>query len=43
MMFKMAFKVTSDLSEENENIQFQLTDELIEQVELLVEEQNARN
>ncbi len=30
------------MAEENENIQFQLSDELIEQVELLVEEQNDK-
>jgi len=30
------------LSEENENIQFQLTDELIEQVELFIEKQNDK-
>lgn len=32
----------SKILEENENIQFQLTDELIEQVELLVEQQNDK-
>ncbi|SHI74773.1 magnesium transporter [Algibacter luteus] len=30
------------MQEENENIQFQLTDELVEQVELLIEEQNDK-
>ena len=31
------------MSEENENIQFQLTDELIERVELFIEEENNKD